>query len=205
MSYPLGSHLVTERFGYTHHGIYVGNDTVVHYLNEEGITTASLEEFSLGHNVWVRSHCNARYSGEECAERAWSRVGEDNYNLVFNNCEHFANWCATGEARSEQVENAVKIVSDTIKPKTGRPDDEGKHQRGDTRPTTIPTTIGGIGSAWLLDQYLSNRNRDDDDGDFLDRADKVTDRFFEKAGDIGEDAVNKVADAFDAVKSFFKG
>ena len=70
MSYPLGSHLVTVRFGYTHHGIYVGNDTVVHYLNEEGVTTASLEEFSLGNIILERSHPNARYSGEKCAERA---------------------------------------------------------------------------------------------------------------------------------------
>jgi hypothetical protein len=34
-----------------------------------------------------------------------SRLGEQNYNLLFNNCEHFAHWCKTGRHRSEQVEN----------------------------------------------------------------------------------------------------
>jgi hypothetical protein len=33
------------------------------------------------------------------------RLGEQNYNLLFNNCEHFAHWCKTGRHRSSQVEN----------------------------------------------------------------------------------------------------
>jgi hypothetical protein len=33
------------------------------------------------------------------------RIGEQNYNLLFNNCEHFAHWCKTGRHRSNQVEN----------------------------------------------------------------------------------------------------
>ena len=36
------------------------------------------------------------YSREECAWRAESRVGEGGYNLVLNNCEHFAIWSKTG-------------------------------------------------------------------------------------------------------------
>ena len=33
-----------------------------------------------------------------------SRIGEQKYNLLFNNCEHFANWCKTGRHRSLQME-----------------------------------------------------------------------------------------------------
>jgi hypothetical protein len=33
-----------------------------------------------------------------------ARLGEQRYNLVFNNCEHFAIWCKTGRHRSTQVE-----------------------------------------------------------------------------------------------------
>ena len=33
-----------------------------------------------------------------------SRIGEQKYNLLFNNCEHFANWCKTGRHRSVQME-----------------------------------------------------------------------------------------------------
>ena len=36
-------------------------------------------------------------------ERAESRIGEHRYSLTGNNCEHFANWCATGVAISHQV------------------------------------------------------------------------------------------------------
>ena len=107
MPYAPGSHLVSSRFGYTHHGIYVGNGEVVHYLLDEGVTLTDLEEFSCGNAVRVRTHPGAPYSGEECARRALSRLGEDEYNLVFNNCEHFATWCATGKKRSPQVERAV--------------------------------------------------------------------------------------------------
>ena len=111
MSYAPGSHLVSSRLGYTHHGIYVGNGEVVHYLLDEGVTLSDLEEFSCGNAVWVRTHPGAPYSGEECARRALSRLGEDQYNLVFNNCEHFATWCATGEQRSPQVERAAGGVA----------------------------------------------------------------------------------------------
>ena len=39
--------------------------------------------------------------------RAMSRLGEQNYNLLFNNCEHFATWCKTGRHRSEQVDSVI--------------------------------------------------------------------------------------------------
>lgn len=57
-----------------------------------------------------------KYSFKETALRALSCVGErghlDNgYNLVFNNCEHFASWCASGEERSRQVESAVQSAA----------------------------------------------------------------------------------------------
>jgi hypothetical protein len=37
-------------------------------------------------------------------QRARSRVGEDCYRLLTNNCEHFCEWCLRGEHRSYQVE-----------------------------------------------------------------------------------------------------
>lgn len=33
-----------------------------------------------------------------------ARLGEDDYRLLTNNCEHFCIWCLSGESRSEQVE-----------------------------------------------------------------------------------------------------
>jgi hypothetical protein len=37
-------------------------------------------------------------------QRALSRVGEDRYRVITNNCEHFCTWCVDGESRSSQVE-----------------------------------------------------------------------------------------------------
>ena len=43
--------------------------------------------------------------------RAMGRLGEQNYNLLFNNCEHFAHWCKTGRHRSSQVEDWLHTSS----------------------------------------------------------------------------------------------
>ena len=43
------------------------------------------------------------FSPEETVRRARERVGEEEYNLIFKNCEHFALWCKTGVEESTQV------------------------------------------------------------------------------------------------------
>lgn len=52
------------------------------------------------------------YSPKETVERALSRVGERKYNLVTNNCEHFAVWCKTGVQESFQVKRVVNTLCD---------------------------------------------------------------------------------------------
>ena len=47
------------------------------------------------------------FSPEETVERAYSRLGEQNYNLLTNNCEHFAIWCKTNISESWQVEELL--------------------------------------------------------------------------------------------------
>jgi predicted ATPase len=51
------------------------------------------------------------YSGKETVERARSRLGEDKYNLVFNNCEHFAVWCKTGVSESSQISAVLSLLA----------------------------------------------------------------------------------------------
>ena len=110
---PLGAHLVTPRFAYAHHGVYVGSGAVVHYggfpchWRRGPVEEISLELFAYGHPVWVRP---ARPNGLPCAEivrRARSRLGESRYRLISNNCEHLTEWCVNGEHRSPQVERFV--------------------------------------------------------------------------------------------------
>ena len=46
------------------------------------------------------------YSAKETVARAKSCLGKAGYELLGNNCEHFALWCKTGVKTSHQV-NAV--------------------------------------------------------------------------------------------------
>jgi hypothetical protein len=48
------------------------------------------------------------YSPRETVKRAKSRTGSTDYNLVFNNCEHFALWCKTGRHESSQVKHVCQ-------------------------------------------------------------------------------------------------
>ena len=50
------------------------------------------------------------YTPEETVARARSRLGETNYNLFTNNCEHFAIWCKTGVSESMQVSGMFRSL-----------------------------------------------------------------------------------------------
>ena len=98
---------VPRRHGlFNHHGIDLGDGTVAHYLEGREILRSSVSEFSQGEVVSVLNHANACPAGVTL-RRAMSRLGEQNYNLLFNNCEHFATWCKTGRHRSEQVDSVI--------------------------------------------------------------------------------------------------
>jgi hypothetical protein len=101
-------HLQTPRQHglFNHHGIDLGDGTVAHYLEGREILRSPLEEFSRGQPV-----SPVAYPQDGCSpagvtlRRAMGRLGEQRYNLLFNNCEHFAHWCKTGRHRSSQVED----------------------------------------------------------------------------------------------------
>ena len=50
------------------------------------------------------------YSPRETLKRAYSRIGECKYNMISNNCEHFAMWCKTGSAKSTQVRTIASLL-----------------------------------------------------------------------------------------------
>lgn len=51
------------------------------------------------------------YSPSETVKRAKSRLGECDYNLATNNCEHFAIWCKTGISESHQVNMFLRAIA----------------------------------------------------------------------------------------------
>jgi hypothetical protein len=110
--------LAGTAIAYWHHGIDMGDGTVVHarphdFRNPFGggsVVRTSLEEFAEGQEVRPTREPPAGFPAEEVARRAAALVGRDGYCPVVANCEHFASWCATGERRSRQVEAVVRRV-----------------------------------------------------------------------------------------------
>ena len=109
---PLGSHLKSSRRGYTHHGIYVGQQRVIHYAgwaNNQAtgpVEETDLDSFTQGNGYSIVHHENADRP-EVIVARARRRIGETDYNVASNNCEHFCNSCVNEDHHSRQVDVAT--------------------------------------------------------------------------------------------------
>ena len=112
-----GDHLAVDRALYTHHGIDLGDGTVVHLTGEPltqddaEVRRTSRASFAAGARVRrVRCDC-ARHDAERTVRRALSMLGDTRYELATWNCEHFARWARCGSARSIQVETVAKALA----------------------------------------------------------------------------------------------
>lgn len=107
--YPLGSHLIIHHFGYSHHGIYVGKGRVIHYsgfahfFKTYPIEVTTLKKFARGKQIQIRHYDQPKYSGRMIVKRMRTRMHENNYHLIINNCEHLCSWAITGVESSPQV------------------------------------------------------------------------------------------------------
>ncbi|HUZ56022.1 MAG TPA: lecithin retinol acyltransferase family protein [Streptosporangiaceae bacterium] len=112
--YRRGDHLRAGNPGSPHHdGIYLGDDLVIHLTGGEGggkanarVRIDTLALFASGRPVTVRPYAE-HHDPDAIIARAMSKLGEGGYHLIFNNCQHFARWCATGDHHSEQVTSAA--------------------------------------------------------------------------------------------------
>jgi len=110
---PLGAHLVTRCAFYTHHGIYIGGGRVIHYaglahgLRRGPVEAISLESFARSRTIRIRQE-HQSFDPHEVMARARSRLGECNYRILTNNCEHLCAWALRGEFRSQQVERLLR-------------------------------------------------------------------------------------------------
>ncbi len=115
-----GQHLFIKKASgtYTHHGLGLGNGRVIHYsgladdLRMEGvIEEISLDEFSQGKEVNIKSHLDRKHTLEAAIIRAGLRLGEAQYHILHNNCEHFVEWCISGNHQSNQSARGKLIYS----------------------------------------------------------------------------------------------
>ena len=109
-----GDHIYVRRRGliYSHHGIYAGERTVINFKGEDKekrdptIILTEIESFLKGGKLRRRNY-QKRLPHFESLRIARENLSKKEYSLAFNNCEHFASYCATGKKRSAQVRNVV--------------------------------------------------------------------------------------------------
>jgi hypothetical protein len=115
-----GDVIYVSRFFYKHYGIYNNDESVIHFSADRGaeinpenayIRETSLLEFLKWGRLRIDDKVKPVFQPEEIAHRALCLVGTNlgEYSLLFKNCEHFTNWCATDELESKQVKKGVVI------------------------------------------------------------------------------------------------
>jgi len=113
-----GDHLISARVGYSHHGLCINHKQIIHYSGsslgqgQSGvIEIVNLDEFCQGNGYTIQNYPIRTYCREESVERAKSRLGEDWYNVLLNNCEHFVAWCIMGIHHSQQVSQLIAAIA----------------------------------------------------------------------------------------------
>lgn len=119
----LGDMIRVNRGLYYHFGIYESDDVIYQFASPKGaeispdtavVLTTDLNTFLKDGNLEVREYTEdelkEKRKPEEIINYAKEHLGETGYNLVNNNCEHFANRCVFGKSTSEQVSNVIKFL-----------------------------------------------------------------------------------------------
>ena len=107
-----GDHIKVRRLGYTHHGIYINGNEVIHFTGEPlrkshaRVESTTLFAFLRGGAPQVVTYGTCS-PPETTLRRAREQAGKAGYSLLFNNCEHFAHFCKTGAKKSEQVKDGT--------------------------------------------------------------------------------------------------
>lgn len=102
-----------------HWGIRTAHNRLIHYPGKSKnyfssyIDEVSIEEFVSGneYKIYGVKPKYEVFTPEQVIERAISRLGEDDYNPMTNNCEHFVSWCVWGEEKSSQIDNIRDMVA----------------------------------------------------------------------------------------------
>ena len=123
----LGDIIRCQVGGLFHYGIFVSEEEVIQFgynpsLREKDknnivVIATDIDTFACGQMVQVgeltfEDH-KKRFAPEIVVQRARKRLGESGYNIIHNNCEHFAYECYTGIKYSSQEEEARKKWNST--------------------------------------------------------------------------------------------
>lgn len=113
----IGDHLYIQYPAFQHHGIDLGDGTVIEYGGKGtgfmSVRRVPLRDFYARGPAYVLHYpSGAAFHPVQTVRLAWARLRERRYNLFDNNCEHLAYWCKTGRHWSPQantLRNAVTV------------------------------------------------------------------------------------------------
>ena len=119
-----GDHIRYKFNNFYHHGLYEGDGMVIHFagpcmeqlVDPQYVTVRrdTLEAFGSGRYIEVRKYTLKeklrKHSPRKTIALARSRLGEKGYDIIYNNCEHFVNFCVFGRAFSTQIDEMRAMI-----------------------------------------------------------------------------------------------
>jgi hypothetical protein len=108
-----------------HYGIYVSHNEIIQFgfapminsifrESDIKVCTSDIDTFSQGKPIEVaiftKEEEKKNRTPDKVIEYARSKIGMDGYNILHNNCEHFAYECITGRHYSSLITDAYDIM-----------------------------------------------------------------------------------------------
>ena len=94
--------------GYYHYGVYFGDDIIVHYFenNGETILSRTSKEYFLNNKMFKVLEQDIQ---NIVIEKINFLLGSDDYDIIFNNCEHLLFYLVSGEFYSTYLYRMLRI------------------------------------------------------------------------------------------------
>lgn len=117
--------IFAERGGYAHKGTVLGDGTVIHFTggrkNRSVVSRTPIKEFIKNSSIAPEyPPIGPRLNPGLTALLALRHVGLKGYSLLKSNCEHFMEFCLTGEWYSHQIESTRRFFFRALVERTKR-------------------------------------------------------------------------------------
>jgi Lecithin retinol acyltransferase len=110
-----GDHICITTGGVAEHAIDVGDRTVIHFVQGEGLKRSRLAELAPdGARVEVVVHRHRVYVPKQVVARAFSRFSDSAYSAMFRDSEEFASWYKTGKMPAHPLAAAREPSADRV-------------------------------------------------------------------------------------------
>ena len=122
MSYKLGDIICFKRLMYTHYGVYIGNNNIIHkdrkFRNGSNARISNINDvngipYIKPDPIYIKSlklEAYDTYTRHTVVERAYSMLDDKYYNMFTDNCEHFVTLIKYNKKASTQATKLKKII-----------------------------------------------------------------------------------------------